>query len=104
MLGLGMFDGIFDRRDLDNLLTLLDGAADAYANLRPWGWTCTFTATITNLPVQVDILPPWTAGYLSIALTDEVRRDMRTQLDGLQAARIWLHAEGRVITLRPSAD
>ncbi len=101
---LNIFDGIFDRRDLDSLLTLLDPATDAYANLRPWGWPCTFTATITGLPVQVDIRPPWTAGYVSVDLTDEVRRGMRAQIDRLQSPRIWLHAEDRVITLRPSID
>ncbi|GIG02072.1 hypothetical protein [Catellatospora citrea] len=104
MLALNMFDGIFDRRDLDNLLTLLEPATDVHAQLRPWGWKSTFTSTLHGLPVQISLLPPWTAGHLNLALTDEIRRDMRVCLDHLAAPRIWLHAEPMTITLQPSTN
>jgi hypothetical protein len=100
----GMFDGIFDRRDLDNLLTLLNPATDVWAHLRPWGWKCTFTATLCGLPIEISFLPPWTAGYLAIDLTEGIRDGMRTQLDRITAPRIWLHAEPATIDLQPSTD
>lgn len=99
-----MFDGTFDRRDLDNLLALLDPATDAWARLRPWGWRCTFAATLHGLQVEIDILPPWAAGEVGVDLTEEIRRGMRAQLDRITTPQIWLHAEPRSIILRPSID
>jgi hypothetical protein len=99
-----MFDGIFDRRDLDNLLTLLEPATDVWAHLRPWGWKSTFTATLVGLPVEISLLLPWSAGHLNIALTHEIRLDMRARLNGIDAPRIWLHADPTAITLQPSDD
>jgi hypothetical protein len=101
---LNMFDGIFERRDLDNLLNLLAAATDVRAHLRPWGWKSTFTATLSGLPVEISFLPPWTAGHVSFDLTDEIRHGMREQLDRITTPRIWLHAEPRAIDLQPSTD
>jgi hypothetical protein len=101
---LNMFDGIFARRDLDNMLSLLAAATDVHAHLRPWGWKSTFTATLSGLPVEISFLPPWTAGHVSIDLTDEIRHGMRAQLDRITTPRIWLHAEPRAIDLQPSTD
>ncbi|MBB5871926.1 hypothetical protein F4553_005305 [Allocatelliglobosispora scoriae] len=104
MLLLNMFDGIFDRRELDNLLTLLEPATDVWAHLRPGGWKNTITATLCGLPVEISLRPSWTAGHLNLALTDEIRRDLRARLDRITAPRIWLHAEPLTITLEPSTD
>jgi hypothetical protein len=105
-----MFDGVFDRNELFNLLALLQLGNSIRANLRDNYWPhCEFDLRIYHLEVTVRIRTLFARGGWNHALTPELLDHMLEQQMTITEPRIWLHAETSVggvpdFILRASTD